>query len=501
MDKKPSQTVFAIRLTVILAFFAVLIFPLCLMALDGPDETAMESEKETKLVPFTAESYADGSFQSNFEAWFSAHYPLRSSIVRTYRQMQYDLENTAPVMATMQLLNGQLFHRDDPDEPGKDDPGTDDPGKDNPGTDDPGKPDDPDDPTKDPMWVYINPSNIYAEINLLQMTQQIKEPTGFKGSDAVYIGKSGYLFERSYMDEYMGYSKPYTSVTDEGLEVLVERLEYIQAELEKRGITMLYVISSSKASQYSEYIPEWYKNKNVAAKDYVRPIDRLRPMLEKSKIHYLDSSEYYREIGLLVTFPKTGIHWNALAAFESTAKLLQMYQSISGKTIKTLTTKGVLSSSSPFNQGNPEQDVFNILYGSIQASGKIVDDAYYAPDIVVRNQNAGKINVLVQGGSFTHSIMYYLNQYQVANATQIYYNGLNGTGSFGGHSPWEQGPEAWDYWLKNTDLIIFEATEQQIRSEHASGRNWLADAQNGSIGHNAVYDSLYQYLKAHEGEY
>ena len=51
-------------------------------------------------------------------------------------------------------------------------------------------------------------------------------------------------------------------------------------------------------------------------------------------------------------------------------------------------------------------------------------------------------------------------------------------------------------------MIIFEATEQQIRGGHkTAGMTWLQAANDGNLGHNAIYDSLYEYLKAHEGEY
>ena len=56
--------------------------------------------------------------------------------------------------------------------------------------------------------------------------------------------------------------------------------------------------------------------------------------------------------------------------------------------------------------------------------------------------------------------------------------------------------------LQGKDLVIFEATEQQIRGAHkTAGMSWQEAANNGHLGHNAVYDSLYEYLKAHEGEY
>jgi hypothetical protein len=329
-----------------------------------------------------------------------------------------------------------------------------------------------------------------------------KEPTGFKGDSGIAIGKSGYLFEIPYMQEYLGVSgSVYTQVTDEGLQEMVNRFEYIQAELKKRGIEMLYVITSSKASAYADYIPDHYKNSVTTKPGYVRPIDCLRPMLANSSINYLDSAKYYEEIGLLVTFPKTGIHWNALASFETTAKLIQMYQQLSGRTTVSLKATGVLSHTTPPSSFNNEQDIFNILYGRVDAAYResaIKDDAYYSPAITLQNQSAEKIDVLVHGGSFAHSIVHYMSNYGVANVTQSWYNDLTSSG----HDPRTEGPEAWKYILEGKELIIFEATEQQIRGGHkTAGMTWLQAANDGNLGHNAIYDSLYEYLKAHEGEY
>jgi hypothetical protein len=304
------------------------------------------------------------------------------------------------------------------------------------------------------------------------------------------------------MQEYLGVSGTvYTRVTDEGLQEMVDRFEYIQTELKKRGIEMLYVITSSKASAYADYIPDHYKNSITTKPGYVRPIDRLRPMLAASSVNYLDSSEYYKEIGLRVTFPKTGIHWNALASFESTAKLIRMYQELSGKKTVTLKATGVQSYNAPPSNFNNEQDIFNILYNRVDASYResaIKDDAYYAPEIAVENQNAQKIDVLVHGGSFAHSIVHYLRNYGVANVTQSWYNDLTSTG----YDPRTQGPEVWKQILEGKELIIFEATEQQIRGGHKTANmTWEQAANDGNLGHNAIYDSLYEYLKAHEGEY
>ena len=495
MEKKVSLTTYLMQLTIILLFFAILCFPLALMALDGPDETAVESEAATELEPLSVDSYFSGKFHSAFESWFSHHYPLRSSIVSIFRDSLYRLEMSKPAIFVMDILTGAHGEQTPATPNVPTIPST-------PST--PSDPSDPDagkeDQPVDPMAIYLDPDNIYAEINRKQLADTPVEPKGFKGNDRVYIGKSGYLYESSYINEYYGYTDPYNEATQEGIEILVERLEYIQQALEERyDITMLYVISSSKASQYAAYIPDHYKNRFIQDENYVRPIDMLRPLLAKSSINYLDSSEYYKEIGLLVTFPKTGIHWNHLASFESTAQLVRMYNEISGKESKLLDIKSIIASPTLIGGGNSDRDVFNILYGAMgDVPGKIEDEAYYYPEVDVTNKDAAPLNVFVQGGSFTGDIIHYLTSTQVANVRSVYYNGHSGGATWGNDNPWTKGTYVWEDILDGLDLIIFEQTEQQIRSVHATGEDWQRESADGSIGSNAVYDSLYMFLKETE---
>ena len=489
MGKKATPVTYLMQLTIILVFLAILCFPLALMALDGPDQTAVESEASAELVELNAENYFSGKFHSAFETWFSHHYPLRSSVVTIFKDSLYRLEMSKPAIFVMDLLTSSQAAQPTPSQPST--PSTD-------VTPDPegGESAEP----VDPMAIYLDPNNIYAEINQKQLLDTPIEPKGFKGSDAVYIGKSGYLFERAYIDEYYGFTAPYNTATQEGIVTLVERLQYIQDELEDRyGITMLYVLSSSKASQYADYIPDHYKNRYIIDEDYVRPVDILRPLLAESSINYLDSSEYYKEIGLLVTFPKTGIHWNHLASFESTAQLVRMYNEISGNPSKNIDIASVIASPTLIGGGNSDRDVFNILYGQLgDVPGKIEDEAYYYPEVVVSNPSEAPLNVFVQGGSFTGDIIHYLTAAQVANVRSVYYNGHSGGATWGNENPWTKGTYVWEDILDGLDMIIFEQTEQQIRSGHATGDDWMKDSTDGNIGSNAVYDSLYMFLKETE---
>ena len=101
--------------------------------------------------------------------------------------------------------------------------------------------------------MFDTESNMYAHINIRRRDDAPVEPTPFKGSDAVLVGKSGYLFESAYIDEYYGYSEPYSSVTDEGLRTLVRNARYIQTQLERRGITMIYLCPRRRRASMQVY--------------------------------------------------------------------------------------------------------------------------------------------------------------------------------------------------------------------------------------------------------
>ena len=91
-----------------------------------------------------------------------------------------------------------------------------------------------------------------------------------------------------------------------------------------------------------------------------------------------------------------------------------------------------------------------------------------------------------------------MSKHGLANVRQIYYNGQHGVGLWDGDAnPWVQGIYAWESILPNYDMILFEQTEQQIRGGHITDGNW-GNHRNDFYGSNAVYDSLYEYLKATE---
>ena len=507
---KTAVVKFVTMLVFVMLFVEAICFPLLMLAIDGPDQTVM-SETSVEVVPLTPENYWSGEFASSFDGWFSLRYPLRSDIVGTYRLMSIGYDS----------LGGNA-QADDMDQPDLDTSNleieTDDsggaviiiPGRSTEtaletGMSESGVETMPShesgqtpvetekqterETTLEEFYVdYVN-NYLYAQINSWQLSQKITEPTGYKGS-GVLIGKSGYLYEPAYIDEYLGYSSTYVT-TAAGLQNTVNMLEYIQDQLNKRGIGFVFCISSSKASQYADYIPDWYKNQHTPIQGYVRAYDYLMPILEKSNLNFVDAKTQYERVGLAVTYAKTGIHWNKLATSETLIQCIkQLSAQMDNRPTRNLAIDALKLSSTPFPGGNPDDDIFNIMWSKQESqaflSQQIRDKYYFAPKVEVLNSDAPKRNVLFQGGSFVHSLVYYWRNY-IGECKQIYYNGtvsdfVNGTAK----NPLTDGNEYWEDMLTNIDYVLFEATEQQLA--------YLGN----NTGHWLMYNSLYEYLKNHE---
>ena len=464
------------------AFLFIIFLPLALITFSGAEDGSLSYEQSYELPELNMASYADASFQKNFEGWFSTHYAFRPNIVLAYNQLKYDIDSFS--------LGGEANMTDDISavdtdmisNPADDAQVTDENGDDAPAN------------SLTPTLLDTNP--LYADINKLRVERVMKELTGYKGTNTVYIGKSGYLYENGYINEYYGYSSMYRDCTYEDVKANVDKLLYIQKRLEEMGIAFVFVTTPSKASQYPDAIPDWYTSMNIIPEGYVRPYDNLIEILKDSGLNYIDSAALYEEVGLQETFPKTGIHWNKLASYETSAAILDMYEELTGDNIMKMATKGILSSTNPPGFGNPEQDIYGAVYSSISKSESVVDDLYYWHDAYTERAREGttkRLKVLIQGGSFAHDILHYYSTLKIATkVTRCYYNSFPNEKV----NPYTKNSE-WGKMLKDMDLVVFEVNEQFVRSMGANAPYWANDKIGYEIG-RSIYDSLIQYLESTE---
>lgn len=101
---------------------------------------------------------------------------------------------------------------------------------------------------------------------------------GTSAEEQVVLGKDGWLYYASTLDDYMG-----RSMSEEELEKAARNLAALQQAAESRGARFAFTIAPNKNSLYPEqmprYIPADHANANAV---------RLRPYLEQYCVNYVD---------------------------------------------------------------------------------------------------------------------------------------------------------------------------------------------------------------------
>lgn len=318
--------------------------------------------------------------------------------------------------------------------------------------------------------------------------EDIVEPD-FRGNMHVVVGRNGFLFENGYINEFLGSAPKYVNVTDAELIERVERLFDIQEALKDRGIAFVVVITPNKAASHSEFIPQFYIDEWPPLVDnYVRPYYRFLQFLKDHGVYHVDSSSLYRRIGMTNIFPRTGIHWNLMAAFETVDAIVTEFERQRGFEVRRLIAKGIIESPTPFGV---EQDIFGLLYNTREGRQHIdnawVDDRYYMPDVVLEpagdKPRIGR--TIIQGGSFKGELNRFFGGHGLASSTYlIWYNNNNNLDGLN-----------WDRILRDTDLVLLEVNEQFVYNMGGTVPSWgQGDIDILPLGPNLI-DHLWEFLR------
>lgn len=131
--------------------------------------------------------------------------------------------------------------------------------------------------------------------------------------DNVVLGRNGWLYYGSSMDDYYGYE----TMSDKDIEKAVKNLSEIQKELNDKGIRFVFTIAPNKNSLYPQYMPGGYDTTPDK-----RNSVRLRKALEKSDVNYVDLYCLFENTDE-VLYHKTDSHWNNKGAAMVCNKLLK----------------------------------------------------------------------------------------------------------------------------------------------------------------------------------
>lgn len=173
----------------------------------------------------------------------------------------------------------------------------------------------------------------------------------------VVFGKNEYLFEKPYLDSYIGLDM----LPEDSVKLRINQLEKIQATLENQGKTFVFVLGPSKCYYYPEYLPGEYLKKG---KNVVRNYDRFTSALSSSKLNIIDFNKYFvtlKKHTKYPLFPQHGIHWSTYGACIASDSIIKFIEYKSKANLPDLTWNKVETGAprdSDYDLGN----LLNLLF-------------------------------------------------------------------------------------------------------------------------------------------
>ena len=226
----------------------------------------------------------------------------------------------------------------------------------------------------------------------------------------IVIGKEGYLYEKEYIDTYLG--KNY--IGEESMKMRLKQLEILQNVLESQGKDLLLVIAPGKASFYPEYLPSRFKKPKNCKTNY----DLFNKLINDYKINSIDFQKLFiekKKISPYPLFPKCGIHWSYYGMSLVSDSLIRYIEQLRKINLPDLTINKYITAEIP---QNPDYDLGNLL----NIIFKIKQPTLYYPVYTYNSTDLHtKPKVLFIGDSFYWNLYYDSIPQRLFDNTQFWY--------------------------------------------------------------------------------
>lgn len=149
------------------------------------------------------------------------------------------------------------------------------------------------------------------------------------GNKTVIIGKDNVLFEKRYLDSYIG--KDY--IGEESIEKRIKQLEIAQRKLQSMGKQMLVVFAPSKPHLMPDYIPDEFKPKPDVKTNY----KSFKAAISKRNVNYIDVNSWMLKLADTCRFalvPQNGAHWSNYFAAISGDSIIHKMESLAQKPMR-----------------------------------------------------------------------------------------------------------------------------------------------------------------------
>ncbi len=283
----------------------------------------------------------------------------------------------------------------------------------------------------------------------------------------IVIGKSGYMYEASYISKYCSdvgtetWKVRQPTASGREVEKWITDLREVSNFFHQRGQAFIYLITPSKAAYFPEKIPQRFTcSPAIPRLEYQMAIAALRD----SGLTYVDGSKIVMDgkgkypVDL---FPRGGSHWNLLGATLVTRELLAKISQVSGQTLRPLEFSYIVE---PQPQGSDME-----LLSLANLWGSASDDRYPVPKMSFKKSARSPVRLAIVGSSFMYKIIEVLDNAGTFCKIDYYYYFETRHERFPtvGGCP-VKGVEQPDSHqeLLSAPVVILEENEANLRSHH-----------------------------------
>jgi SGNH hydrolase-like domain, acetyltransferase AlgX len=276
----------------------------------------------------------------------------------------------------------------------------------------------------------------------------------FRKSNAkdVVIGKDNYLFEKGYIDSYMGTN----FIGEEEMTNKVKMIRELQDTLSNYGKKLFIVIAPGKGYLYPDKIPDKYYKEKQEKTNYKCFVDKIT----ENNIDFIDFNKWFftrKDVPRELLVPQTGIHWSFYSAIEVMDSIAHFIENKYHYDLAEIMIDSIEKSIEPMYSDDDVEKGLNLLFPIKKHAF-----TYYKYHIDATNKDKPKLLTLsdsfywiLYGNSIINQIFSNQNQFW-------YYNSEVFSPEFGGpHSINPSTLNCKEEILKH-DIIMLMATETSL---------------------------------------
>ena len=295
----------------------------------------------------------------------------------------------------------------------------------------------------------------------------------------IFRGRGEWLYSWGFIAPRMAHQPVDDPLLKRRVLVLRDAYDLLRA----RGVAMVVVIAPSKANVRPDMLPYRFRHATPSSSAIHQ---RMVELFDQYNIPYLDfDSDFARRRKSDTSFdpfPRTGIHWNYLAAGTSLERVFRVCERQLGVDIQRSVPKGVISRETI----STDRDLLDML--NLAAPERRTEPSPYPQYHTYAPPGARRTSILFVGDSFASQMIRIIADQQMCERTTYwsYFRKEKVVGStYRRHfrtSPIDKPSIDWNALIERHDAVIIEFNVAFCRSQQEDGFGWgFADLLSSSM--------------------